>query len=309
MFQLYLRSTAVDDLTNKKKMKAAGPKPAAPSMKLPDALLSQPVPIDANCGGERWVIEDADRLARLIAIVAMGQAMHAANIIHELQPASPAFTHKALFDAARRQLRIVGKTEEKKDASRWQRDGFLFEAISWVAARQSSAPNTYLKDPHLKSTTQGIDGLMIEMDGAKAEVTRATIFEDKCSNEPRTMFRDEVLRTFKDHHRNSRAPELVSTAATLIEQSGLLGSAAVAAASRVLDLAYRRYLAALTVAQKDDTPTRRQAIFKDYDELDAIGQQQRIGASLIVNGDLRENFDDLAARTIAVLDNWEAKEA
>jgi len=299
----------VDDLTNKKKMKAAGPKPAAPSMKLPDALLSQPVPIDANCGGERWVIEDADRLARLIAIVAMGQAMHAANIIHELQPASPAFTHKALFDAARRQLRIVGKTEEKKDASRWQRDGFLFEAISWVAARQSSAPNTYLKDPHLKSTTQGIDGLMIEMDGAKAEVTRATIFEDKCSNEPRTMFRDEVLRTFKDHHRNSRAPELVSTAATLIEQSGLLGSAAVAAASRVLDLAYRRYLAALTVAQKDDTPTRRQAIFKDYDELDAIGQQQRIGASLIVNGDLRENFDDLAARTIAVLDNWEAKEA
>lgn len=299
----------MDDLTNKKKMKAAGPKPAAPSMKLPDALLSQPVPIDANCGGERWVIEDADRLARLIAIVAMGQAMHAANIIHELQPASPAFTHKALFDAARRQLRIVGKTEEKKDASRWQRDGFLFEAISWVAARQSSAPNTYLKDPHLKSTTQGIDGLMIEMDGAKAEVTRATIFEDKCSNEPRTMFRDEVLRTFKDHHRNSRAPELVSTAATLIEQSGLLGSAAVAAASRVLDLAYRRYLAALTVAQKDDTPTRRQAIFKDYDELDAIGQQQRIGASLIVNGDLRENFDDLAARTIAVLDNWEAKEA
>jgi len=299
----------VDDLTNKKKMKAAGPKPAAPSMKLPDALLSQPVPIDANCGGERWVIEDADRLARLIAIVAMGQAMHAANIIHELQPASPAFTHKALFDAARRQLRIVGKTEEKKDASRWQRDGFLFEAISWVAARQSSAPNTYLKDPHLKSTTQGIDGLMIEMDGAKAEVTRATIFEDKCSNEPRTMFRDEVLRTFKDHHRNSRAPELVSTAATLIQHSGLLGSAAVAAASRVLDLAYRRYLAALTVAQKDDTPTRRQAIFKDYDELDAIGQQQRIGASLIVNGDLRENFDDLAARTIAVLDNWEAKEA
>ena len=286
--------------------KSSAPRPTP--LKPKPALLSEPVAIDTHCCGERWVVGDADLLARLVAIIAMGQAVHAAEIVRKLQPASPAITHKSLCDAARLQLRIVGKTQAQQDASRWQRDGFLFEVISWVAALQSSHADAYLKAPHLKSTTQGIDGLMIEIDTAKTEVSRATIFEDKCSGNPRDKFRDEVMRTFHDHHRNKRGPELVSTAAALIEQCGLRGKHAIAAASRVLDLAYRRYRAALTIADTDDTFDRRKAIFKGYEELDSIGQQQRVGATLVVDGDLRGYFDTLADRAIAVMNSWEAKE-
>jgi hypothetical protein len=68
--------------------------------------------------------------------------------------------------------------------------GEIIEA--WIAARQIAGPAVLLKDPHLKSTTQGIDGLMIELDPGTSQVTRATICEDKCSENPRKMFRDEA---------------------------------------------------------------------------------------------------------------------
>ena len=278
-----------------------GPTPLKPK----PALLSEPVAIDAYCCGERWIVDNPDLLARLVAIIAMGQAVHAAEIVRELQPAAPASIHKSLYDAARQQLRIVGKTQARQEAFRWQRDGFLFEVISWVAALQSSHANAYLKAPHLKSTTQGLDGLMIEMNAAKTEVSRATIFEDKCSDNPRDKFRDEVLKTFHDHHHNKRAPELISTAAALIEQCGLRGKDAISAASRVLDLAYRRYRAALTIANADDKLHRRKAIFKGYEQLDFIGQQQRVGATLVEDGDLRDYFDTVADRAIVVLNGWE----
>jgi hypothetical protein len=110
----------------------------------------------------------------------MRQAAHAAKIITELGPANPAISHKALKDAAKDHLSIRGDTPERRDASRWRRDGFIFEAISWIVARQDGGETALLKDPHIKSTTQGIDGLMLELDPGKSKVIRATIFEDKC---------------------------------------------------------------------------------------------------------------------------------
>jgi hypothetical protein len=271
-----------------------------------NALSIETVAIDADCVGDRWAVENADRLARIVAIIAMGQATHAANIIQQLQSATPAFNHDALIKEAKRQLQIVGTDQDEKDASRWRRDGFVFEAISWIAAKQANGPAAFLKGPHLKSTTQGIDGLMIEFDSAVIEVIRATIFEDKCSRDPRKMFRDDVMKAFQDHHKNSRGPELVSTAAILIEKSGLDGTASVKAAARVLDLAFRRYRAALAVTSAQDSESARKALFKGYSALTGIKSDQRIGATFIVVGELRDWFDTIAASAIDVLNNWHA---
>jgi hypothetical protein len=285
------------------KKKIAGPSEnevASPSPA--HALTTATVDIDQHCIGDRWAVKDVERLARLIAIIAMGQATHAAKIIAELRPADAAIHHKALKDAAKQQLSITGDTPDRRNASRWRRDGFIFEAISWIAARQNGGESALLKDPHIKSTTQGIDGLMIELDPTQCEVVRATIFEDKCSEDPRRMFRDEILRTFADHHENKRGPELVSVAAALITQAGLDGSEATQAAARVLDHQFRRYRAALAVGTADDSQIRRQALFKDYDELNGIEQRQRVGASFIMPGELRDWFDTVATRAIAYIE-------
>jgi hypothetical protein len=235
----------------------------------------------------------------------MGQALHAAKIIEDLAPASPAITAASLTQASKQQLQISGATDDHKKSSRWRRDGFLFEAIAWIAARQAGTPRTYLKDPHIKSTTQGIDGLMIEMDPAGPEVSRATIFEDKCSENPRDIFRDDVMKAFGDHHKNLRGPDLVAGAAALIKESGIDGTAAVTAAARVLDLAYRRYRASLAVTAAHDSLKGRIALFKGYDKLKDIKAEQRVGTTFIVNGDLRDWFDNLADHAIAALDSME----
>jgi hypothetical protein len=269
------------------------------------ALLTAVVPVDSHSVGDRWTVRDFDQLAGLIAVIAMGQALHAAKIIDELAPASPAITAASLTQAAKQQLLIIGATDDHKKASRWRRDGFLFEAISWIVARQAGTPRTYLKDPHIKSTTQGIDGLMIEMTPAAREVSRATIFEDKCSENPRDIFRGDVMKAFGDHHKNLRGPDLVAGAAALIKESGIDGTAAVTAAARVLDLAYRRYRASLAVTATHDSLKGRIALFKGYDKLKDINAEQRVGATFIVDGDLRPWFDGLAAHAIAALDSME----
>jgi hypothetical protein len=288
----------------KKTVGPVGPTGAKPSLSSPSkaALAVGVVEVDSHCTGDRWTVEDIDRLAKLVAIIAMGQAVHAAKIIADLRPAAAAINHKALKLAARQQLSIAGDTQDKRDASRWRRDGFLFEAISWIAARQSAGADALMRDPHLKSTTQGIDGLMVELDASKSELIRATIFEDKCSEDPRRMFRDEILPAFADHHANKRGPELVATAAALIERLGLDGTAATQAAGRVLDNKFRRYRAALAVLPADDSKTRREALFKNYDDLKGIDQPQRVGASFITPGNLRQWFDALAEQAIAYIE-------
>jgi hypothetical protein len=275
---------------------------AKTTQSLTPALLTKSVLVDSDAIGDRWTVRDVDRLARLIALIAMGQARHAAKIIAELASDSAAITHDALIAAAKEQIRIKGQTKDQKKVSRWHRDGFLFEAISWIAARQQSSPRSYLKDPHTKSTTQGIDGLMIEMAGKAPQISRATIFEDKCSENPRAMFRDDVMKSFEDHHNHARAPELVAAASALIAESGIDGTAATEAAARVLDLAYRRYRAAFVITDKYDSQQHREALFKGYNKLGGIEAKQRVGATFIIDGDLRDWFDELADRVIKILD-------
>jgi hypothetical protein len=80
------------------------------------------------------------------------------------------------------------------------------------------------------------------------------------------------------------------------------GTAAVKAAARVLDLAYRRYRASLAVTAERDTEKGRAALFKGYDKLGGINADQRVGAIFVVDDDLRDWFEDLANRALASLD-------
>ena len=278
------------------------------SQQLKSALKIEACKINEHCVGLRWEVADAEYLARVVAIIAMGQAIHAAQIIIDLAPAAPTINDEALREDAKLRLSIKGDTKEAQDASRWHRDGLIFEAISWIAARQAAKGEVLLKDPHISATTQGLDGLLIELDEAGTAITRATIFEDKCSGDPRRKFREEVLPAFALYHKNKRASDLVAAAATLIAAK-LTGTAATQAAARVLDLQYRAYRAGLTIDTGGDTEEGRAALFKDYETLDKIADKQRIGATFVTEAELRDWFDALAEQAIAHLDELAKRDA
>jgi hypothetical protein len=120
---------------------------------------------------------------------------------------------------------------------------------------------------------------------------------------PAQFFATIVMKAFTDHHQNLRAPELLAAASALIKESGVDGTAAVSVAARVLDLAFRRYRASLAVEKDHDSKAGRAALFKGCGKLGGIGAKQRLGATFIVDGDLRDWFDGLAGRAIAAIDD------
>lgn len=269
------------------------------------ALTSTVVEVDDDVVGLQWSVSDFEELAKLIAVIALGQAQHAVRIIDALEPHGPALSDEELFRGARGQMSIRGQTDAQKEVSRYHRDGFLFECISWIVARQSSSSRTFMKDPHIAATTQGLDGLAIEMHPTEPTMFGATIFEDKCTESPRQKFKGEVLVTFGEHHTSKRARDLVANAVSLIKESGLNGTEATKAAARVVDKSFRTYRAALTVGPEISTTKRRKKLFKGYNGLADITKDQRVGATLIVD-DLRNWFQELAEEVVKALNEFEA---
>ena len=261
------------------------------------------VPIDAHCTGDRWSTQDEAQLARLIAIIAMGQAAYAAHILRELQPATPAFNDDDLRREAK--IRLTVQEDGKKPRigfPQWQRDGFIFEAISWIAARQAHGSRVLLKDPHISATSQGLDGLMIELAPDKSKVVMTTVFEDKCTDNPRQIFLQNVIPALLERHENKRSAELVASAAVLLRMARIDDAAAAQLAAAVMDRNQRSYRAAFALPQAYDNQEQRQKLFEGYDALSGLSAKQRIGAALIVSGPLRKWFESLALLAIKYLD-------
>lgn len=270
-------------------------------------LLTEAVPIDEHSIGDRWSAQDETQLARIIAIIAMGQAAYAAHILKELLPATPAFTNDDLRREA--SVRLTVQTDGKKPRTgypQWQRDGFMFEAISWIAARQSCGERALLKEPHVSATSQGLDGLMIELAADKSKVVMTTVFEDKCTDNPRETFLQKVIPAFLDRHQNKRSVELVASASVLLRMAGIDEPAAARLAAAVMNRNQRCYRAAFALTKDHDSQEERQKLFNGYDALGGISRERRVGASLIISGKLREWFDALALQAIAYLDELEA---
>lgn len=271
----------------------------------PHPLLTEAVPIDAHCTGDRWSACDEAQLAALIAIITMGQAVYAAYILKELIPATPRFVHEDIRREAK--IRLTVQEDGRKPRigyPRWQRDGFIFEAISWIAARQEIGEFAFLTYPHVSATSQGLDALMIELSEDKSKIVMTTVFEDKCTENPRETFLQKVIPAFLDRHENKRSAELVSAASALLSMAGIDGAAAADLSAAVMDRNLRRYRAAFALTREHDSQDARKKLFKGYSALDGISMKQRVGASLIISGQLREWFDALASRAIAQLDEF-----
>lgn len=255
-------------------------------------------------------VDEPIEMVRLIAIILLGQAEHAAEILLRLVPHSP-IVREDLIDNALRSIALDHSTKQKLDSSRWRRDGLLFECISWLSCRLESHEGERLSTmPHLKSTTQGVDGLVLDWVAEENRVARATILEDKCSEHPRSTFRTEVMPAFTSHHNGERSTELLSVASTLIRQTGSSGIAAVEAASAALDTSLRAYRAGLAVTDKHDSEEARAKLFKGFEQLKGLKRESRVGVTLVVDDpDLRAWFDSIAGLVSAEIRAlWEEEE-
>ncbi|WP_422343427.1 hypothetical protein [Parasphingorhabdus sp.] len=271
-------------------------------------LTTSLCPIDADCTGERWVANDEVELSRIIAIIAMGQAAQAAHILQELSAAAPAFTTPELGTEAKIRLTVQEQKQTPRIGyPRVQRDGFIFEAISWIAARQVYGAGCFMKDPHISATSQGLDGLMLELSADKSDVQMTTVFEDKCSDDPISTFQYKVIPAFQDRHDNKRSAEIVSAATVLLRMAGISEGNSAQLAAAVTDRARRRYRAAMAVTDASDSQDARKDIFANYAKIKDITQGQRLGACLVVPPELRNWFERLAQVAVSYIDSFEGE--
>lgn len=257
-------------------------------------LIVEDVTINAHCSGEQWTLLDFDRLAYLVAVIALGQAQHVAVVLAGLDPESPVLGLAELKAQANKVLTVAGTDP-------WQRDAFIFEAISWIAAQQTAGPGDFMRDPHIKSTTQGLDGLLIHVENGA--IARSTIFEDKCSGEPKKIFAAQVMKSFREYHLAKRSGELLASAGELLRQANLPAIAVPKAAAAILDLKKRRYRASLAVTPDVNSEVARASVFTGYEKLAGLTADQRLGAVFqIPDNKLRPWFAALATAARAHVD-------
>ena len=236
----------------------------------------------------------------------LGQSRYAHDIIGTLSPVSPVIVHADLVRCAKEYLTV----KKKKDVSgigypRYQRDGLIFEIISWIAVSQEASKRRFLKDPHLRSTMQGLDGLMIELAEDDAIMNKATFSEDKCVSNPKKTFSQKVLPAFLELQSNKRANEIVASATDLISRAGFDSKAATEAAAKILDKELHVYRSTFAVPVSELDEKKHKHTFKKYGNLKNLEKHQRNGAQFLINADLRDWFDGFALKVISALEGFQ----
>jgi hypothetical protein len=95
---------------------------------------------DDLCHGWQWVVDDIEVLAERVARVAMGEYRHIAQILAGLNISPPKTRADQAADA-------IKKMQVSANGDPWQRDGWIFQTISWIAAHQQKheAARLYLR--------------------------------------------------------------------------------------------------------------------------------------------------------------------
>jgi len=212
-----------------------------------------------ECLGLQWAVLDDAKLVELTSLVLIGRARHVAQILAGAQK-QPGIVGLALKAQLHRQL------TPKSQPTIYHRDGLLFEIITWIAAAMHATALEVLSDPHLSSTQQGIDTIKITLDSAK-QLEAATIFEQKCTENPRSQFQGEVLPTFKKWIAGEFDNKLSQLVLALVDRFQLTEQQQTTLYDRLLQTRPLAFRAALTVTPEIFDEQKCVQLFKDYSDL------------------------------------------
>lgn len=225
------------------------------------------------CHGWSWTIDDEDVLAERVARIALGQSRHVAQILDGLSGKPKKTTADHVSDAIR-------KLAPDANGDTSKRDGWIFQAISWIAAYQNRN-GALLRAPHIRKADHGFDGLQIELSKDKSTVTSVVIFEDKATKNPRSTIYNEVWPGIEDLEAGKRVTELTHDVTSVLEAYQAILSVDVEdAVEAILWKEARSYRVSITVSNSHGTDATRAKLFAGYDKK-APGEATRRRAETI----------------------------
>lgn len=262
------------------------------------SLILTPISHGDLCHGNRWEVDDLDLLVERVARVAMGQYRHVSRILDGLNVAAPKGSKVHAENA-------IQKMQVAKNGDSWQRDGWIFQIISWIAASQQKAGKAILKPPHIFHAHKGFDGIQLEITEDGQSVIALIIFEDKATDNPRSTIREDVWPGIVSMEAGERVAELTHEAAGLLEaqQHVYPGMDIDGAVDRILWQDARRYRVSITTSNTHKKDHARAGLFADYDTT-AAGDALRRQAETMHFDDLRAWMADFAAKVIIKLEEF-----
>ena len=238
--------------------------------------------------GFTWMVEDEDKLAELIARVALGQTEIVQSILCKLgkTPLPP----KAGFKGAKDML--SAHTEEEV----YHRDGWVFQIIAWIGAHHQDQrdDNTLIRPPHIRRADKGTDGLIIEF--TNGSVARVVICEEKVTKNPRKTVHEKVWPEFKDFESGRRDNELIASTSDMLAKGKDENRDATVAS--IFWQKQRAYRVSITVGETNATDEGRKRLFKDYENIVSGDVSRRRAETLYLN-DIRPWFSNLSNKALA----------
>jgi len=232
--------------------------------------------------GCTWSVPSVDELANAIAIIAVGQALHVANILHSAGLAAKPST-KGAVKGAIKLLTSSGNIAH--------RDGWMFQVMSWLAA-QVRTPGSLMNTPHMIHAHKGLDGLQVSIDGT-GKVTAVILFEDKATKNPRSMVLNKVWPEFTEFETGENEHLIAAEVTLLLKGAG--HSNPQQAVTEIMWEQVRRYR--LSITDEQSTEKSHAKLFKGYEKTIPGGIERRRAEVFEVKG-LRKWMDDLAKLTI-----------
>lgn len=228
--------------------------------------------------GCTWSVPSVEELANAIAIIAVGQSAHVANILHAAGLAAKPTTKGAVRGA----IKLLTSS-----GNILHRDGWMFQVMSWLAA-QLRTPGALMNMPHMIHADKGLDGLQVSIDGAE-KVTAVVLFEDKATENPRSTVLTMVWPEFKEFETGEN--EHLITAEVTLLLNGAGHSNPQQAVADIMWKQVRRYRLSITDEQSTDQSQAK--LFKGY-EKNVPGGVERRRAEVFAVINLRKWMDDLA---------------
>lgn len=245
------------------------------------------------CFGFTWEVRDAKKLADLVARLLLGHYRHVARIINSIPGRVPTTTAHAI-DAA-----VAALGTPASDDLRWQRDGWVFQMISWIAAHHAMTGNVASSIPHPRPSNKGFDGLLIELSPSADALAGVVICEDKATGSPRSTIRNQVWPEFCRCESGERDAELQSEITSVLERHG------VPNLDNLLEAIYWKgklaYRVSVTAPANRKRSSRRKALFRGYDSA-VGGAHTRRRAEVLQLDDLRNWMDEFCDLTTSRLE-------
>ncbi len=273
-------------------------------------FIFQKADLSPTCNFSQWALADESRLVRTLAWLYLRKPKHAVQIINQLEPSKAGFPGKVFENAiSLLSIRLADiaadlsnadpdkkeKANNKKNKRIEQRDGLLFQHLSWVAATVDM-PTALATPPHVRRADKGFDGLLVSIENAYGAISSVVLCEDKASINPKNLVQGSVWTEIDGIVNGDKDLELLDAiTAILREQSDLEGDKQEELLDTLIYEQTRAFRVAVTVMPANADAGGYHHIFKDF-EKHALGADTVRLAEILPSADTRKFLKILARK-------------